>query len=185
MPCPRCEAEVDPCARVCPACALPLALGDEPAPVPLARMIALDRRGPGRSDLHPAARPERGAGPADVESKRPEPDRDRGLDLAPRVRAARPAALRLVASLALDVLLVVAAAAVPLAVASSGVAAAPGALGALIVPAAGFVALVAAAYVLLSRALLGATPGRLAVARAARGGPSGSARGHPADARAP
>jgi hypothetical protein len=203
MPCPRCEADVEARAWSCPACAMPLAFGEEPLPAPLDRAVELDRRAaergawdfvpsvlPERStagggerskdldfDLEPApsAHPERSAAGCGAESKDP--------DLNPDLRRGLPP-LRIAAALALDALAVALAAAVPLAVASAGIAPASGALPALALPAAGFVALVGGAYALLSLALLAASPGRLAVAWIA-GRDAPPAPGRPLAARAP
>jgi hypothetical protein len=230
MPCPRCEADVEARAWSCPACAMPLAFGEEPLPAPLDRAVELDRRAaergawdfvpsvlpersvagcgaeskdadrdpapdlhralalaldpaldphPHREPLAPSAHPERSAAGGGAESK----DLDPGPDLNPDLRRGLPP-LRIAAALALDALAVALAAAVPLAVASAGIAPASGALPALALPAAGFVALVGGAYALLSLALLAASPGRLAVAWIA-GRDAPPAPGRPLAARAP
>jgi hypothetical protein len=138
---------------------MPLAFGEEPPPAPLDRAIELDRRAAAEErnrdgSVHPVPF-DSGRGAAFAQDRLREAEsKDRGLP--PLHRGAAHA---------LDALIVALAAAVPLAIASGGIAPAPRALGALALPAAGFVALVAAAYALLSRALLAATPGRLAVAR--------------------
>ncbi len=44
MVCPRCQGECDAAAVVCPRCAAPLLLGEDPAPAPLDRALDLDRR---------------------------------------------------------------------------------------------------------------------------------------------
>jgi hypothetical protein len=211
MPCPRCDAAVDPHARSCPACALPLTFDDEPAPA-LEVTLELDRRAAVRGDLS-LPRPHVARGMADPLPRRekqrdghlqldplpdPPPPRGReskGRDLAPDpdfdaalapARTPPAGLLRRAAAWALDGAVVALAAALPVALASRGIATVDVSLSALALPATGFFVLLGASYVVLSRLLAGATLGKLAFApRTDREADAPAAPSRPLVVRAP